>query len=227
MLDRFWVGGDGARPGDGLQPSLGVVEVRTIVADAEARPRAVAEHQVHRLGVSPLKAGQELRIQTGLQQSGGLRAPSQFGVDDLVGMVAQPAGPIRLLQEVGISKPTAVEQGGLIDDVRACSHRLERSPMGFKVGVAGCGGGGHGHDRLTLVAVAGKLTLLVLGAEACDQLELRIAALRPLDFAPSSRHLLLRQMRAFEEAGEVARAENDVNVNQMHLAPPSRVELNY
>ena len=65
----------------------------------------------------------------------------------------------------------------------------------------------------------------MLRAASRDQFELWVVALRAPDFAPSCRQLLLCQVRAFEKPGEVARAQDYVTVNQMHVARPSRVEL--
>src|SRR5207249_6274460 len=108
------------RAGDKLEARLGVAEVGTKVGDAERLSRAVAEHQVHTLGLAALHASQQLGVERRLEQRRGLGAACELGVD---GLVAERADA---LEEVRVAEPAAIEERGLVDNVGARAHGLER-----------------------------------------------------------------------------------------------------
>ena len=74
-----------------------------------------------------LQDGKAVGIHGHLQQRGDLDLSRQLRVRHVVGPVAQRTGPVRpLLQEIGVTAPDAVEEGGLVDNVDAGPHRGQR-----------------------------------------------------------------------------------------------------
>ena len=73
-------------------------------------------------------------------------------------------------------------------------------------------------DALVVARVQLQVRLLVRRAVAGHQLELGVLALRPPDLASGRRQLLLRQVRALEESRQVAGAEEQPAVGQVHAS---------
>lgn len=61
-----------------------------------------------------------------MQNSGGPGVPGELGVPDLVAPVAEITGVFDAAQEVCEAQPASIKQHGLVDDIRAGLHRLER-----------------------------------------------------------------------------------------------------
>ena len=64
--------------------------------------------------------------------------------------------------------------------------------------------------------------VLVLEAAAREDVEHRVVALRPLDLAAGGAQLELREMRACGKPGEIARAQHQLAVKQLHGVHPLR-----
>ena len=75
----------------------------------EAEARAVAQDEVHTLGLAALYSGQQLRVERRLQQRRRLRAAGKLGVHDLIAEGAEVARRVDSLEEVGIAEPAAIE----------------------------------------------------------------------------------------------------------------------
>ena len=87
------------------------------------------ECHVEPFGLNSLQLRQLVDIAADLQDRAGLDVPRQLRVGDLVVKRAVDAWPIRRFaaqQEVGVPPPPAIEEGGLVDDLRAGCHRLDR-----------------------------------------------------------------------------------------------------
>ena len=81
---------------------------------------------MHPLGLAPLDARELLHVRADLEQRRGLDVAGELGVHDLVAPLAEVAGTLDPDQEVRAAEPAAVEERGLVDDVVAASHGLDR-----------------------------------------------------------------------------------------------------
>ena len=129
-------------------------------------------------GCTPWILGQLLDVAADLEHGTGLDMPRQLRVGDLV-VVRAPdrwaLGRLDPKQEVGVTEPSAVEEGRLEDDTDAGRHRgdrLRRLPanaLAVLLVVVPLDGGDAGSARAQLREVAS----LVLEAALADDVELR------------------------------------------------------
>src|SRR5207249_4798639 len=105
-------------------PEIGEVVVEPMTVDPVA---AAPECDVHQRWHAALDGGQQVRVDAHLQERAALGAACQLGVNHLVVVLTQGALAINPPQEVDVSKPGAIEERGLVDDVRPLVHELEGS----------------------------------------------------------------------------------------------------
>ena len=156
------------------------------------------------------------RVGGGLEQGGRLDPAGQLRVEHLVAERAEVGGRVDAAEEVGVAEPAAVEERGLV-------HELGAGPQG------GLGVGRGPAQAGERAVVAGDLDhlsalapepvevgVLVLDAARAHHLELGVVPLGP-GHQPSGRgQLELGEVLAREVAGEVARAQDDLAVDQLH-----------
>ncbi len=100
------------------------------IGAAERLLAAVAEQQAHRPRRPSKCPGQEVRVDTQLDQGARLGVQRQLGVHDLVGPCTQAAGLVDPHQEVRPPEPLCIDEGTLVDQAHPAPHRLR--------GVGGC-----------------------------------------------------------------------------------------
>ncbi len=237
VLDRLGVRA-GRRVGDRGTAKHGVFEtllgrpvVGHVVVDAQLRHLApAAEHDVHRLRRHALDDGQLLDVRADLEHGAGLDMPRQLRVRDLV-MPWPPDrwafGVVHPEQEVGVPEPAPIEEGGLVDDVRAARHggkrfsRLAADLLAPLLVVTPL----DGDDGAPLFAQLAEVALLVLDAAPADDVELAIVAVRPLYEARERRALEGGEMLAGQVAHEIRGGKDGRAVNELHRSLQRSVGL--
>ena len=114
-----------------LETKLRGAVVRHVVVDPQGcgLVRAAAEHDAHLPRPDPLDALKLIDVRADLEHGTGLHVTRQLRVGHLVVVRAPDRWALRRRdahQEVGVSEPAAVEEGGLEDDVDSRGHRVDR-----------------------------------------------------------------------------------------------------
>lgn len=139
---------------------------------------------------------------------------------------ARTIGVVDAAEEVGVATPGAVEEGGLIDDVRAAGHGgfggAGRGAQPLAAVVDGAVGG-DGEDRPPLVREGVQVARLVLEAAAVENVEDRVVEARALDQAVQGSALERGQVLAGEEGDEVGGGEDRGAVDALHGRVPGLV----
>ena len=207
-----------------LEALLGgpVVRHEVVHAEADRLVGAPSERDVQPLWVNALQDGELVDVAADLEDRAGLDVPGQLGVGDLVmerAVRAWPIGRFAPQQKVGVPSPPAIEEGGLVDDLRARRHRLDglvrRHPQ--RLDVVGCVGiAGDDHHRATICRQLGKVALLVLIAALPKHVELGIGQVRPCREAGEDRPLELGQVLTGKKAHEVRGGVDRLAVDELH-----------
>ena len=153
-----------------LQAGPGAPRVGRDVVQPPGTLHPVAGHHGEPLRRDALEHGQPLGVGRHLQQRRHLEPAGQLGVGDVVGPVAEVAGPVGAQQEVGLAAPPAVEERRLVDHVDARAHRRERLGLGLPPALEVEAGRDLGHAQAG-GAQALQVGALVLGPLAEDQLQ--------------------------------------------------------
>ena len=153
--------------------------------------------------------------------------PCQLRVPDLVAPRAEVAGPLHSTQEVRVAKPPAIEEHGLVDDVGAGTHgvqrgvSLTRDSFGVRVSLLRCDLG----DRDAFSGQLFEEASFVLKSALRDAVEHRVSAHRPGEVALEGSALEVREVPALKESDEVRRRVDQLPIDQLHgTASPGRIE---
>ena len=230
MVDRLGIRGGRVDRGRSLWPDRGVEAgaggpvVGHVVGHPE-RPEATggtAQDDVERGGLDALDGGQHVHVHADLEHGGRFDVASELGVRDLVVIWAPSARPIRVVhpkQEVRVAAPGAIEERGLVDDVRSGSHRPLRLGRGRPQLLAAILDRSVERDLDHRSALAGELrqvaTLVLLAAPAQD-VQLRIGHMRALREARQNGPFERGQVLALEIADQVGRRVDGRSVDQLH-----------
>jgi hypothetical protein len=124
VLDGMGIGAVGVRGEHALEAALHAAVVGGEVGETEALARVRAENDVDPLRHRTLLCGEQLGVETELEQEIGLHPPRELRVGHLIAPLAQRRPLREALQEVGVTAPAlAVEEDGLVDNLGALPHR--------------------------------------------------------------------------------------------------------
>ena len=171
VIDGLGVGARYAGLEVGEQPPAQPAVVGRELGEAEAVLLAGAEDDVDQLGLGALGAGEELAVETELEDEVGLRAAGELGVGDLVAPGAELGGALDPEEEVGVASQPVREEGRLEDHLGAGAHRLDRLLGSFLDGAVLV----DLDHTAPLLAEGGEVGRLVLIALAGDQHGGRVA----------------------------------------------------
>ena len=173
------------------------------------------------LGSHPLDPLQLLDVRADLEHRPGLDVAGQLRVGDLVVVRAPDRGALRGVdpeQEVGVSEPAPVEEGGLEDDLGAGCHGrdgflgLPPDPRPAFLLVVALDRHHPALEPAQRVEVAG----LVGESTLPDDVELPVVADRPLELAVQHRRLERGEVLAGQVADEIGGTEDGRAVDQLH-----------
>jgi hypothetical protein len=157
-------------------------------------------------------------IDAHLHQGADLEVAGELGVGDVVGPVAEPAGALVVAdQEVGMAAPPAIEERGLVDDVGAALHGVQRQLLrsGEVVRTMDL-------DDVQRPAHLGEDRPLVSVAERADERGAGVVAGRRSAQAEGDLLLQRRQVRAGKVADQVGRAQHHASVGDVQPRSPPR-----
>ena len=195
-----------------------------VVVDAESLDGAgaPAEGDMHPLRSDALDGLEQVDVGADLEHGAGFYVAGQLRVGDLVVVRAETRRLRHIVhaqQEVGMAAPGSIEEGRLIDHVRAGGH----CPGGF------CGRGTElvaavldGTIKLdrdcspTFRLEVGKESSLVLEPALADDVELRVVPHRPLDEAGQRGTFQLSQVFAGEVSDEIRGRVDGAAVDRLH-----------
>ncbi len=178
---------------------------------------SVAEDDVTELRHPPLQALQVLAVVAELDDVVRLRGEPKLSVDDLVAVVAEVGRDLDPTQEVGVADELAVEEGGLIDDVRSGAHRGERLRLRTLISRDAALRAPELHDafgkafRETL-----EMAPFVLLSLAPQNLGLGVVRIGSGEHAAGDERLELRQPPALDVVVEIARRIDVPSLDLLH-----------
>ena len=175
------------------------------------------------LGLDALDAGDCVGVGAELEDGRGLHRAGELGVGHLVGPVAEVARAVDPLEEVGVARPAAVDEDGLVDDVGAArasratvsaarASRSARVLVSSEMVTTG---------RARVGLLLGEVRLLVLGAAAGEHVEERVVPLGPLDLAAGRGELELGEVRARGEARSGPTGSSRAHRRGSAMVPPT------
>jgi hypothetical protein len=122
-----------------------------------------------------------------------------------------------------VAAERSVEEGRLVDNLRAAGHRLDRQPRRLAqvlTAIRARAVSPDLHDRASLGAQVRQEAFLVLDAAPPDDVELRIVADRALDEPGHGRTLELGQVLTGEVGDQVGRGIDGSSVDAIHAPEP-------
>jgi hypothetical protein len=140
----------------------------------------------------------------------------ELGVGDVVRPVAEIARALVVPdQEVGVAAPPSVEERGLVDDVGAALHGIERQLLCRHQIV-----GSRDLGDVQRPAHLGEHRPLVRVAQPTDQVAARVVDLGTVAEAERDGAIQRRQVRAGEMPDQVGRAQHHASVDDVHTGHP-------
>ncbi len=166
--------------------------VRHVIVEPKALLAAVAEDDVAEVGNAALQPFEVLAVVAQLHEIVRPRREAEFGVDDLIAVVAQVRRcAVDAAQEVGVPDELPVEERRLVDDRRAAAHRFERVALRLSIIFDAALGSLELHDAV-------RMALLH---------DLEVGALVLLALAPNERRLLVERVGRGNHAARHQRIE--------------------
>ena len=165
------------------------------------------------LRFSPLELGQEIRVETELDQRRATGLLGELGLDRLVSPWTEAALAVHANQDVGPSRPHAVLEPSLNDDVPAIAHRADGIvERGRTMPVDLDDAARRTRDVL-------DVRPLVLQAALLENFEHRVVGDRSPRQAVGSQPLERGEMAAREEVGEIGGEEERLVASKIHFVP--------
>ncbi len=183
---------------------------------------AVAEHHVHALGADPVEALDLLGVAAQLEHRVDLGPTRQLGVLGLVDVAALGVGLRLAHDEVGVAAPPErrvglVEEGGLVEHVVAAGHGLGGGGRGGAEALDRGGGGVEVDHREPLGGEGVAVGVLVLEAQAPEQVEALVGLVGPDELAAEHPVVEDGGVLAREVGDEVGGADDDGSIAAVHL----------